>query len=256
MAAIDLLEQIGLNKYEAEAYYTLLVEGPSTGYEVGKRSAIPLSRSYDTLERLTQRGLALVQPGDPPRYAAQDPAQFLGQVRSAFIGTLDTLSHALAELPRRDADGELWVLRRRQHVLARVQTMIDAARDTVALDLAADADADVTDALARARARGRHVVGLPIRTPSDAATILLLVDDRTVMVGTLAPADRCQAVVTTNVALVAAVKGYFSNQRNVQKAVPASPSADTSHHDPLDWLAWEERKQRRLQQRADDDRVA
>ena len=76
MTAIELLQQIGLNKYEAEAYSTLLSEGSLTGYELGKRSQVPLSRSYEILERLVQKGLALVQPGDPPRYAAQQPRRW------------------------------------------------------------------------------------------------------------------------------------------------------------------------------------
>ena len=83
MTAVEQLQQVGLNKYEAEAYYTLLAEGPLTGYELGKRSQVPLSRSYEILERLTQKGLALVQPGDPPRYSAEDPGRFLEPVRAA-----------------------------------------------------------------------------------------------------------------------------------------------------------------------------
>ncbi len=247
MTAIDLLQQIGLNKYEAEAYYTLLAEGPLTGYEVGKRSAIPLSRAYDVLDRLTRRGLALVQPGDPPRYAAQDPDQFLGQTRAAFDGTLDFLAGALAGLPRGETDGELWVLRRRQHILARARAMLDAARRTVALDLAANADPGVAEALARAHERGCR----PSRVSTDVAMILLLIDDREALVGTLDPPDHCQAVVTVNAALVAAVQGYFAQQRLAQL-----PATVTDQRDPLDWVAWEERKQRRLQQRADDGRVA
>ena len=89
MKAIEQLQQVGLNKYEAEAYYTLLAEGPLTGYELGKRSQVPLSRSYEVLERLTRKGLALVQPGDPPRYIAEDPERFLGQVRLSMTRTID-----------------------------------------------------------------------------------------------------------------------------------------------------------------------
>ncbi len=81
MTTVELLQQLGLNKYEAEAYYTLLSRGPLTGYEVGKYSQVPLSRSYEILERLTEKGLALVQPGDPPRYIAQEPQRFLSHVR-------------------------------------------------------------------------------------------------------------------------------------------------------------------------------
>jgi predicted transcriptional regulator len=55
MTTVELLQQIGLNKYEAEAYYTLLANEPLTGYELGKRSQVPLSRSYEVLERLTEK---------------------------------------------------------------------------------------------------------------------------------------------------------------------------------------------------------
>ena len=36
--AVELLQRVGLSKYEAEAYYVLLLQGPLTGYELGKRS--------------------------------------------------------------------------------------------------------------------------------------------------------------------------------------------------------------------------
>src|SRR6266567_7109582 len=123
MTATELLQQIGLNKYEAEAYYTLLADGPLTGYELGKRSQVPLSRSYEILERLTQKGLALVQPGDPPRYSAGEPQQFLGKVRSSMSATLDALSAALVGLSPSDIRAEFWVLRGQQHILARTQAL-------------------------------------------------------------------------------------------------------------------------------------
>src|SRR5919205_2028704 len=97
---IDLLQQVGLNKYEAEAYAALLQHGPLTGYELGKRSGVPLSRSYEILERLAAKGLALTQPGDPPRYAAEAPEQFVDRTRTATTATLDALAGALAELGR------------------------------------------------------------------------------------------------------------------------------------------------------------
>src|SRR2546421_1442336 len=113
MTPIELLQQIGLNKYEAEAYYTLLAEGPLTGYELGKRSAVPLSRSYEVLERLSQKGLVLVQPGDPPRFRAEEPDRLLEQIRTTVGGTLDALARELRALPLADSGDEFWVLRNR-----------------------------------------------------------------------------------------------------------------------------------------------
>src|SRR5882757_9220995 len=108
--SIELLQQLGLNKYEAEAYYTLLMQGPLTGYELGKRSQVPLSRSYDVLERLSQKGLALAQPGDPARYKALEPALFLGQIRSTMEHTLNTLASTLATASQATTSDEFWVV--------------------------------------------------------------------------------------------------------------------------------------------------
>src|SRR5919106_2386987 len=94
--AVDLLQRVGLNKYEAEAYLALLADGPLTGYELGKRSAVPLAKSYETLERLTRRGLALVQPGDPPRYVAERPERFVAQTRAEQASVLMALASTLA----------------------------------------------------------------------------------------------------------------------------------------------------------------
>src|SRR5437764_13860308 len=133
MATVDLLQQIGLNKYEAEAYYALLTRGPLTGYEVGKYSQVPLSRSYEIMERLTEKGLALVQPGDPPRYIAQEPQQFLAHVRSTMEATLGALTASIAALSRTDTSGEFWVIRGRQNIVERVQNMLTRASTSIIL---------------------------------------------------------------------------------------------------------------------------
>ena len=129
METVKLLQEIGLSQYEAEAYFSLLANGPLTGYELGKRSAVPLSRSYEILERLSGRGLALRQPGDPPRYAAEEFSRFLAAVRARTATTLDTLAAALAAAASPHPSTEFWVVRGEAQVLARLRTGIaDATR--------------------------------------------------------------------------------------------------------------------------------
>jgi hypothetical protein len=60
-------------------------------------------------------------------------------------------------------------------------------------------------------------------------------------------------VVSSNAALLALLGGYFAHQRLMGFATPL-PSAVPSHQD--DWLAWEERKQRRLWKTNGSHRVA
>ncbi len=261
MTATALLQQLGLNKYEAEAYYALLAEGPLTGYEVGKRSAVPLSRSYDILDRLVQRGLALVQPSDPPRYIATDATQFLAQVQASFAETVAALAAALAALPRRDVGQEFWVLRGRAPILARIEGMIAAAQWNVMAHLPADAST-VVDAIGRARARGCYISQLvPGRQAAlEMGTVMLLVDDREALVGSVAPSDRCQAAVTGNRVFVDVVGGYFTRRQTVAAAgapalAPLASVDATERYPGTAWIDWEERKQRRLRQQAAD-RVA
>ena len=261
MTTIEQLQQIGLNKYEAEAYYTLLFEGPLTGYELGKRSQVPLSKSYEVLERLTQKGLALVQPGDPPRYLAEDPERFLGQVRQDMTKTLDYLAKSLATIVRSQSEGEFWVLRGRQHILARARAMVTGAQGAISLYLPPAYDPELADVLTLARGRGCDIFRASTADLShhDADPILLLVDEREALAGTLTPAGRCQSVVSANQALVNAVAGFFVQQPPVENAAPITSPVNTQQrdqNDQLDWVAWEDRKQRRLWRISTDNRVA
>jgi len=246
MIEIELLQQIGLNKYEAEAYHTLLSQGPLTGYELGKRSPVPLSRSYEILERLTQKGLALVQPGDPPRYTATNPDIFLGRVRTNMVETLDALATALAALPLTDTTGEFWVVRGRQHILEQTRAMIAGAQQMLALHLPQGTEATSLQTFAQAQSHRLEQVHVTSTNTEEPQILLLLIDGREALAGTLAPSEQCQAVVSKNPALVALIDRYFNNLPLVGKENPTTSMKTVRPTENLDWIAWEERKQRRL----------
>jgi hypothetical protein len=237
---VELLQQLGLNKYEAEAYAALVAYGPMTGYELGKRSQVPLSRSYEILERLTQKGLALVQPADPPRYAAEDPEAFLARTRAAQAATLEALTVAFAaQAPNRPSD-DFWVVRGRGAIVAHASALIAAARQRV--DISAAHDGELAGALEGARGRGCRVT----EHCADDARLMLLIDGQRAFAGTLAPVDTCQVVTSTNLALVAAVSASFRTPALTLTPSAASPTDNTESSAPLDWLDWDTRKQRRL----------
>lgn len=255
---IELLQQVGLNKYEAEAYAALLRHGPLTGYELGKRSEVPLSRSYEILERLSAKGLALVQPGDPPRYAAEPAEQFLDRTRAATTTTLDALARALAEAGPSAIPEGFWVVRGQQHILAYANTCIARAEHTLALRIAPAQSEFVAEALAQARARGCRITP-PANASArdeDTATLLLVIDDREALVGTLTPADRAQAVVGANRVFVAALGRAIEPRRLAAPAQHAEPAMASREPQPLSWLDWEQHKQRRLLNVQPENRIA
>jgi sugar-specific transcriptional regulator TrmB len=256
---IELLQRVGLNKYEAEAYAALLRYGPLTGYELGKRSEVPLSRSYEILERLTTKGLALVQPGEPPRYAAEPPEQFLDRTRAATTTTLDALARALAEAGPSAIPEGFWVIRGQEHILAHANACIARAQRTLAVRIAPAQRVFVAEALAHARERGCRILSPPSDADTraeDAATLLLVIDDHEAMVGTLTPAERAQAVVGANRAFVAALGRSFEPRRLAAPAQAAEPATTSREPQPLSWLDWEQHKQRRLLNVQPENRIA
>jgi len=252
MATVDLLQHIGLNKYEAEAYYALLTRGPLTGYEVGKYSQVPGSRSYEILERLLEKGLALVQPGDPPRYSAQDPRAVFDRFRATMETTLTTLATSLASLAYIDRMGEFWVVRGQQNILAQARSMIAKAQET--LDLKLPAQFDVAEQLLQAQARGCRIFRV-MTEKQDSDIALLLCDGSFALVGTLTPPDSCQAVVASNAALLDALHGYFLYRRAPGSALSDVLVRSSQPHE-VDWMDWEARKQRHLRSVSNGDRVA
>jgi HTH-type transcriptional regulator, sugar sensing transcriptional regulator len=249
MAAVELLQRIGLNKYEAEAYLALLSDGPLTGYELGKRSGVPLSKSYEVLERLARRGLALVQPGEPPRYRAEEPARVLAQTRTEQETVLGALAEELARIEQPDPSDQFWVVRGRENVLVRASAAIDEAQTEVVIGrpaVSSHGDGAVSAALSRARARGcrvvEHELDLPASEPST-DMVILLADGRDALAGTLTPPAYCQAVVSANAALALAIRGACAGQPagTIRLAQPAAQEADRSG-----WLDWEARKHRQL----------
>ncbi len=255
MTEIDLLQQIGFNKYEAEAYYTLLSHGPLTGYEVGKYSHVPLSRSYEILERLLEKGLALVQPGEPPRYIAQEPQLVFQRIRSTMETTLNTLAASLAALAHADRASDFWVVRGRQNILTQVRGIIARARTTIELVL--PNDCDVVEHLAQARQRGCHIFHPPMigQSDHDADVVLLVRDGHEALVGIASPPDSCQAVTSSNAALLDVLKGYFLYRQSLALAVPEAPVKTAQFHDD-GWVEWEARKQRHLRSLSAENCVA
>jgi hypothetical protein len=258
--AVELLQRVGLSKYEAEAYYVLLLQGPLTGYELGKRSGVPLSKSYEVLERLARRGLAFVQPGEPARYIADRVERFLEQTRADQASVLSALSAALADATPANASDEFWVARGRQNILVRAGSLIDDARDRVAIGVWSDDDAGLDDALDRAAGRGCRVERLEPEAGAGTPKLLaLLVDDRQALVGTLSPNAGSQAVVSGNPALVLATRSVLRESVPDGRSLAATTTdtrTPSSKDESLDWLAWEDRKHQQMWRSLRGGRVA
>lgn len=121
------LQTLGLTQYEAEVYLALLQEYPANGSQVARRSGVPRSMVYQTLDRLLEKGAVLLAPGDPALYAPVPPREFIGR-RQAVYGA--ACEHLLQTLPARaggPADLLAWNLQGREAIQARAEALARSA---------------------------------------------------------------------------------------------------------------------------------
>jgi sugar-specific transcriptional regulator TrmB len=75
------LRDVGLSKYEARAYRSLLEVGPTTAKELSEASGVPMGRIYDVLNSLQQHRLARSQTASrPKKYVAVEPETALDRL--------------------------------------------------------------------------------------------------------------------------------------------------------------------------------
>ena len=125
--------------------------------------------------------------------------------------------------------------------------MTAGAQHTIALQAPIGQDADLVRLQTVVHEQQQRLEQTHLsRSSARGSPILLLIDGREALAGTLTPVEQCQAVVSTNAALVALLNRYFNDTRGTGQPALTSPLQAARPEERLDWIAWEERKQRRL----------
>jgi sugar-specific transcriptional regulator TrmB len=79
------LTGLGLNRYEAAVYVSLLGRNQFTATEIATYAGVPRQRVYDVLESLAAKGLCVERPGKRKRtYSAVDPSVALPTLLAAY----------------------------------------------------------------------------------------------------------------------------------------------------------------------------
>src|SRR5215469_11491717 len=80
--------ELGFSQYEAQAYVGLLGREPLTGYGLANVTGIPQPKVYETLRRLTAKGVVAAVEGEPARFAAVPADQLLADLEGSFRARL------------------------------------------------------------------------------------------------------------------------------------------------------------------------
>jgi len=144
---VNLLRRLGLNQYEAKAYFALASFGNHTAGELSERAELPRPRVYDVLTRLQDKGFVLIQQGRPVKYAAlpiQEAMKTLKKQRQAAleeeINKIEEIGKELQSKlkpARKNESAELgekvWTLKGREAIYSKAGAMIAGAKKEVIL---------------------------------------------------------------------------------------------------------------------------
>lgn len=163
------LTALGLNRYEAAVYVSLLGRNHFTATEIATQAGVPRQRVYDVLESLAAKGLCVKRPGNRKRtYSAIDPSIALptllvayqeqqeleNQHRVTVLGALLPSLNQMFSSGQREVDplDYIEVLTERRQVAERVMTLSRQARHEILMIFKQPLVASIEDNIAEAQA--------------------------------------------------------------------------------------------------------
>ncbi|MGQ9722570.1 MAG: TrmB family transcriptional regulator [Candidatus Jordarchaeum sp.] len=132
------LEDIGLTKYEIEAYLTLLTAGSLTAIELSKKSGVPYSRIYEVAERLEKKGWVKSDRGRPNRYQPKPPIEGMRsiklQIQKEIENNEEQIISELQPLYERSGESErpdIWIIHGEENLLEKIGEMVEKPKKSI-----------------------------------------------------------------------------------------------------------------------------
>ena len=166
---IGKLRDFGLSEYAARAYLALLDLGTTEARDVSALSKVPASKIYHILDQLHEKGLVVILPEFPRKYAPVPFAEFLQRIHDEHEAAARTIRDDHENLTQMFAvvgdvaggdRGSVTLLRGRRNVVERLNETLATAQQDALLLLSAGQTADPRswrEAVDAAMARGVRV---------------------------------------------------------------------------------------------------
>lgn len=239
--ALESVRDLGLGEYEAKVYLALLEDSPVSGYRVARNSGVPRSKVYEVLGGLVDRGVALVNHGEPVRYAPVTPEELISRRRREFDGALANARESLGRYAGNAASrGVIWDLSGREAILERAREMAGRAEESLLLEVWQEDAPELREALAGAAGRGVEVCVVAYGDPGypfarvyhhdlvdevtrglGARWLVLSLDLEEVVTGVLSMGDQSRAAWTSHPGLVVPTTELIKHDIYVQEMLGA-----------------------------------
>lgn len=151
----ESLKNLGFTTNEAKAYLALLGCQPATAYEIAKQAGLPTSKIYETVNKLTGRGVfqTISEEGNQ-QYQAIEPGDLMQSLRTEMELTTAQLLPELEKIPQQNVDNLIWPINGEAQVQAKVLNLIDEAEGSILISLWPEELDWCSDALQAAEERG------------------------------------------------------------------------------------------------------
>jgi Cd2+/Zn2+-exporting ATPase len=225
MGITEILQQIGFSEYEAKTYLALLKEYPATGYQISKNSGVPRSMVYEVLSRLYSRGIVLETiEGRATLYRPLPPDILLDQHQEVIQTLLTNLRPALKDYFENKNDTRVWTILDRNAIFSYCNQMLQSATTSayivindLSLTLLMNSleelpKRNITPNILLTGSQKVSFGNIAYHPPLESEiqgltnTLLLLIDNKEVLVADIA--EESQATITTNANLILIAKQF------------------------------------------------
>jgi len=141
---VSRLRELGLSSYEALAYATLLSHSSMTASTLCKETDIPDSKIYYALDGLSEKGMLIIQKGNPNIYLPMPPRDAVANLKKQLtekfnekIKDADVLADLLTPIydsVEKSEELELaYIIRGQKSIINRMKALIETARKEVTI---------------------------------------------------------------------------------------------------------------------------
>jgi sugar-specific transcriptional regulator TrmB len=134
------LLELGLNKYEAKVYLTLIGEGISTAKNISDITGIPYGKVYEIINSLAKKGFTVILPSKPMKCQAISPKEAIVTAKKNMEEKYQNLEkHITRELEPMFAEskkfiepkGVFWIINGRANITKKIEELIQKAKHSV-----------------------------------------------------------------------------------------------------------------------------
>ncbi len=218
---IAQLSQFGFSKNEAKAYLSLLVQNPSTGYEISQRSGVPRSAIYDIMKKMELTGVVSTIGNKPVQYIPISTDQLSQNLTSQFEHNIEELKKKMSKIDTESSEGNVWNIKGYQAMIDHLRSVIDNAEESIFCSIWNREFDELLPQFTKAEERGVEIVNFSF-TGLDKPVgknfsygiaddklkeiwqrqIIVVVDRKAVLLGSSNQSKDNQAIWTTNPAVL------------------------------------------------------